>query len=615
MPPSTAPSASSAAAKGGDRLAGLVNAVARRAAADAAGWEAAAGGAAPRRGSPAPPPPHGARPAVAAIAEAHRRPAPLDLTLRDPAEAGDLGRAASTPKSCRPAASASAAGRSSRPSPATTAATGGCRTPPPPSPPASSVRWPAARVLDLCAAPGRQDPPARRRRRRGHGARRSPSRASARLRENLARTGLAAEVVTADALAWEPDRPFDAILLDAPCTATGTIRRHPDLPWLRAGSRRSRRSPPSRTRSSPAPGAGSPPAGGSSTASARSSPPKARTQAARFRAATPDARPVPPDAAALGLDPRMDRRGRRPAPAARLLAGARRDGRLLCRLLREGGPMTATFDFTGRTVFVAGGTSGINLGIARAFAAAGARLGVASRSRDKVDAAAAAPRRGRARLHLRRPRPRRRRRRPRRLRRRGRADRHRSSPARPATSRRSRSDLSPNGFKAVVDIDLLGTFNVMKAAYPHMRRPGGSLINVSAPQAAQPMAMQAHVCAAKAGVDMVTRCLAIEWGPEGLRVNGVIPGPIEGTEGMARLAPTDAARAAIAQRRPPPPPRQPRRRGAGLPLPRLRRRRLRHGRDPPRRRRLAPGRGPARLSGRARDAPVRRQPVAGEAAF
>ena len=52
--------------------------------------------------------------------------------------------------------------------------------------------------------------------------------------------------------------------------------------------------------------------------------------------------------------------------------------------------MNATFDFTGRAVFVAGGTSGINLGIARAFARAGARLGVGSRSRDKVDAAVAA---------------------------------------------------------------------------------------------------------------------------------------------------------------------------------------------------------------------------------
>jgi 16S rRNA (cytosine967-C5)-methyltransferase len=50
-----------------------------------------------------------------------------------------------------------------------------------------------------------------------------------RLRENLSRTGLSAKIWIADALTWEPVEPFDAILLDAPCTATGTCRRHPDV--------------------------------------------------------------------------------------------------------------------------------------------------------------------------------------------------------------------------------------------------------------------------------------------------------------------------------------------------------------------------------------------------
>jgi NAD(P)-dependent dehydrogenase (short-subunit alcohol dehydrogenase family) len=206
--------------------------------------------------------------------------------------------------------------------------------------------------------------------------------------------------------------------------------------------------------------------------------------------------------------------------------------------------MQASFDYTGCNVFVAGGTSGINLGIARAFAAAGARLGVASRSREKVDAAVGGLGPGAL----------------------GYAFDVRDAPAAtgalaafaaeagpidvlvsgaagnfPAAAK----DLSPNGFRAVVEIDLLGTFHVMRATYPHLRRPGGSIINVSAPQASIPMAMQVHVCAAKAGVDMVTRCLAIEWGPEGLRVNGVVPGPIDGTEGMARLAPGEAMRSAI----------------------------------------------------------------------
>jgi NAD(P)-dependent dehydrogenase (short-subunit alcohol dehydrogenase family) len=94
----------------------------------------------------------------------------------------------------------------------------------------------------------------------------------------------------------------------------------------------------------------------------------------------------------------------------------------------------------------------------------------------------------------------------------------------------------------VVDIDLLGTFNVLRAAYALLRKPGATVINISAPQAFLPTLAQAHVCAAKAGVDMVTRVLAMEWGRDGVRVNSVAPGPIDGTEGMARLAPTDQAR-------------------------------------------------------------------------
>lgn len=84
------------------------------------------------------------------------------------------------------------------------------------------------RVLDLCAAPG------------GKTLQLAAAgwsvtaldisqRRLERLRDNLARTGLDAEVIVADALTWEPTASFDAILLDAPCTATGTARRHPDV--------------------------------------------------------------------------------------------------------------------------------------------------------------------------------------------------------------------------------------------------------------------------------------------------------------------------------------------------------------------------------------------------
>lgn len=102
--------------------------------------------------------------------------------------------------------------------------------------------------------------------------------------------------------------------------------------------------------------------------------------------------------------------------------------------------------------------------------------------------------------------------------------------------------MSANGFKAVVDIDVLGTFNTCRAAHEHLRKPGASIINISAAHAFRPLRNQAHVCAAKAGVDMLTKTLALEWGPLGIRINSVTPGPIEDTEGMRRLAPDEETR-------------------------------------------------------------------------
>lgn len=209
--------------------------------------------------------------------------------------------------------------------------------------------------------------------------------------------------------------------------------------------------------------------------------------------------------------------------------------------------MEHPFDYAGKAVFVSGGSSGINLGIAHAFAAAGANVAIASRSQDRINSAVAelqthggevagysadvrdyaAFAEALAQAH----------------RRFGDFDALISGAAgnfvAPALG------MSANGFKAVIDIDLLGTYNVLRAAHPYLKKPGAAIINISAPQAFQPMAYQVHVCAAKAGVDMVTRVLAIEWAVDGIRVNSIAPGAVEGTEGMARLAPTEEARQAV----------------------------------------------------------------------
>ncbi len=199
--------------------------------------------------------------------------------------------------------------------------------------------------------------------------------------------------------------------------------------------------------------------------------------------------------------------------------------------------------FANQHVFVAGGSSGINLGIAEGFARAGAHVTVISRSADKVQRAAARlEAMGAQALGIS-------------------AD-VRDPAAVEAALQQAHTrfgdidvlvsgaagnfiapaaELSPNGFKTVIDIDLNGTFHVLRLAYRYLRKPGASVINISAPQGVNPTMYQVHACAAKAGIDMMTRVLALEWGEAGVRVNAIAPGPIGDTEGVRRLAPTPDA--------------------------------------------------------------------------
>jgi peroxisomal 2,4-dienoyl-CoA reductase len=98
-------------------------------------------------------------------------------------------------------------------------------------------------------------------------------------------------------------------------------------------------------------------------------------------------------------------------------------------------------------------------------------------------------------------------------------------------------ELSSNGFGTVVDIDLKGTFNVCRAAFAELKKERGQILNISATLHYTGTPLQLHVSAAKAGVDALTRQLAVEWGRYGIRVNAIAPGPIEDTEGMTRLVP------------------------------------------------------------------------------
>ena len=196
----------------------------------------------------------------------------------------------------------------------------------------------------------------------------------------------------------------------------------------------------------------------------------------------------------------------------------------------------------GKAALVTGGGSGIGAGIARLFARHGAKVALVGRTAHKLEAVAAeiTSAGGVASVHP--------------------AD-VREYPAvekamSDAASAFGRLDLiinsaagnflspaaslSANGFRAVVDIDLCGTFNACRAAYAHLAKQGGCIVNITATQASVPTPLQVHAGAAKAGIAKLTQDLALEWGRSGIRVVAVAPGPVEGTEGMSRLAPGSA---------------------------------------------------------------------------
>jgi peroxisomal 2,4-dienoyl-CoA reductase len=195
----------------------------------------------------------------------------------------------------------------------------------------------------------------------------------------------------------------------------------------------------------------------------------------------------------------------------------------------------------GRVALVTGGGTGITGGVARALAEAGARVALVSRRMEHLEPAAEAIRAaGGEALAI--------------------AADVRNMPeveaAVAATLERfgqldivvngaagnflcAAEELSPNGFGTVVDIDLKGTFNVCRATIAELKKSKGSILNISATLHYLGTPYQLHVSAAKAGVDALTRNLAVEWGRYGIRVNAIAPGPIEDTEGMARLVPAE----------------------------------------------------------------------------
>ena len=205
----------------------------------------------------------------------------------------------------------------------------------------------------------------------------------------------------------------------------------------------------------------------------------------------------------------------------------------------RGGRVFAEGILAGRVAFVTGGGTGITGGVARSLAEAGARVALVSRRMEHLEPAAALIREGggdafAVAADVR--------------------DFEGVSAAVAATIERfgrldivvngaagnflcRAEELSPNGFGTVVDIDLKGTFNVCRAAFAELKKRRGQVLNISATLHYGGTPMQLHVSAAKAGVDALTRNLAVEWGRHRIRTNAIASGPIEDTEGMRRLVP------------------------------------------------------------------------------
>ncbi|MEM1404868.1 MAG: SDR family oxidoreductase [Pseudomonadota bacterium] len=191
----------------------------------------------------------------------------------------------------------------------------------------------------------------------------------------------------------------------------------------------------------------------------------------------------------------------------------------------------------GRVAFITGGGGGINLGIGHALASLGASIGICGRNQERLD---------RAVLELE-------------------AHGHgvfaQSADVRDPDALESAisncgdalgpmdlliagaagnfvcpaEQLSANGFRSVMDIDLFGTFLAAKHALVQLKQTKGSAVFITAGQAFDPYYGQAHVGAAKAGIEQLMKNLALEWGGYGIRVNTVIPGPIANTKGMEVL--------------------------------------------------------------------------------